>query len=101
MVEVAWRVEIGDQFEPEFDELPEAVQDEILAQAQLLEKFGLSPHFSHLIVARGWRWLWIQGARGAPACGSAPANVLYGTLRRPTERNAVDAARSAAAVDWV
>ncbi len=25
---------------------------------------------------------------GAPACGSeAPANVLYGTLRRPTERN--------------
>ncbi len=31
----------------------------------------------------------------------APANVLYGTLRRPTECNAVDAARSAAAVDWV
>jgi len=30
-----------------------------------------------------------------------PANVLYGTLRRPTECNAVDAARSAAAVDWV
>ncbi len=26
---------------------------------------------------------------GAPACGSeAPANVLYGTLRRPTECNA-------------
>ncbi len=25
---------------------------------------------------------------GAPACGSeAPANVLYGTLRRPTECN--------------
>ena len=29
------------------------------------------------------------------------ANVPYGTLRRPTERNAVDAARFAAAVDWV
>jgi hypothetical protein len=29
---------------------------------------------------------------GAPACGSeAPANVLYGTLRRPTECNAVGA----------
>ncbi len=25
-----------------------------------------SPHFSHLIVARRWRWLWIQGTRGYP-----------------------------------
>ncbi len=40
MVEVNWVVEIGDEFEPEFDELPEDVQDEILAHAQLLEKFG-------------------------------------------------------------
>ena len=40
MVEVTWVVEIGDQFEPEFDELPEDVQDEILAQARLLEDFG-------------------------------------------------------------
>jgi hypothetical protein len=31
----------------------------------------------------------------------APANVLYGTLRRPTERNTVDTAITAAAVDWV
>jgi len=36
----------------------------------------------------------------------APGNVLYGTLRRPGvpacgSCNAVDAARSAAAVDWV
>jgi len=43
MVEVAWGVEIGDQFEPEFDELPEDVQDEILAHAQLLENFGPTP----------------------------------------------------------
>lgn len=42
MVEVTWTVEIGDQFEPEFDELSEAVQDEILAHAQLLETFGPS-----------------------------------------------------------
>ena len=42
MVEVIWAVEIGDQFEPEFDGLPEAVQDGILAHAQLLEKFGPS-----------------------------------------------------------
>lgn len=35
-----WNVEIGDEFLPEFCELPESVQDEILAHAQLLEKFG-------------------------------------------------------------
>jgi len=29
-----------DEFEPEFDELPEAVQDELLAQAKLIEQFG-------------------------------------------------------------
>ena len=40
MVEEKWEVATGDEFEPEFDELPEDVQDEILAHAQLLEKFG-------------------------------------------------------------
>lgn len=37
---VKWAVEIGDEFEPEFDELPEDVQDEILAHAWLLEECG-------------------------------------------------------------
>ncbi len=37
---------------------------------------------------------------GAPACGSeAPANVLYGTLRRPTECNAGRADDFAAVVE--
>lgn len=35
-----WDVEIGDEFEPEFDALPEDVQDEILAHSRLLEKYG-------------------------------------------------------------
>lgn len=35
-----WDVEIGDEFRPEFDEFPEGVQDEILAHARLIEKFG-------------------------------------------------------------
>ncbi len=30
----------------------------------------------------------------APVCGSAPANVLYGTLRRPIECNAGGAQRT-------
>jgi hypothetical protein len=37
---MAWNVEFHPAFEPEFDELSEAVQDELLAHAKLLEKFG-------------------------------------------------------------
>ena len=35
-----WAVQFVDEFEPEFDELPEAVQDELLAKARLLETIG-------------------------------------------------------------
>ena len=35
-----WDVEIGDEFEPEFDAFSEEVQDEILAHARLLEAYG-------------------------------------------------------------
>jgi len=37
---VSWEVRFHDEFEPEFDALPEDVQDEALAQAKLLEQFG-------------------------------------------------------------
>jgi hypothetical protein len=37
---VGWDVEIGDEFEPEFDELPAAMRTEILAHARLLQQFG-------------------------------------------------------------
>jgi hypothetical protein len=39
---MAWEVEFHDDFEPEFDELPEAVRVELLAHARLLERFGPS-----------------------------------------------------------
>jgi len=35
-----WEVEFDDAFEPEFDALPEAVQDELLARVRVLEQFG-------------------------------------------------------------
>ena len=35
-----WHVEFHDKFEPEFDDLTEAVQDEIYALGKLLEMFG-------------------------------------------------------------
>jgi hypothetical protein len=37
---VAWSVEIGDEFEPEFTALPEEVRTEILAHSRLLQQFG-------------------------------------------------------------
>ncbi len=37
---MSWVVEIGNEFEPEFDRLHEDVQTEILALALLLERFG-------------------------------------------------------------
>lgn len=35
-----WTVEFADEFDAEFDELPEPVQDELLAQAMVIERFG-------------------------------------------------------------
>ncbi len=37
---MSWAVDIGDEFEPEFDALHEDVQTEILALARLLQQFG-------------------------------------------------------------
>lgn len=37
---MAWEVLFHEEFEPEFDTLQEDVQDELLAQAKLLQQFG-------------------------------------------------------------
>ncbi len=37
---MGWEVLFHEAFEPEFDELAQAVQDELLAYARLLEEFG-------------------------------------------------------------
>ena len=39
-IAVSWVVEIGDEFEPEFDALHEDVRTEILALSRLLQQFG-------------------------------------------------------------
>ena len=36
----SWTVEIGDEFEPEFNELQEDVRTELLALSRLLQQFG-------------------------------------------------------------
>ena len=40
IIEVSWVVEIGDEFESEFDDLHEDVQTEILVLARLVQQFG-------------------------------------------------------------
>jgi hypothetical protein len=37
---VRWDVEIGDEFDPEFEQMPEDVRIQILAHARLLQQFG-------------------------------------------------------------
>jgi hypothetical protein len=37
---VSWTVEFSPEFELEFDALPAAVQDELLAQVSVIERFG-------------------------------------------------------------
>ncbi len=39
-MEVTWEVLFYEEFEPEFDALPEDVQDELLTHAKLLEQLG-------------------------------------------------------------
>ncbi len=50
-----WTVSFSEEFEPEFDELPQEVQDAILARALLLEREGPSlgrPHVDTLTGSR-------------------------------------------------
>jgi hypothetical protein len=52
---VPWIVEIGDEFKPEFDELHEDVQTEILALARLLQQFGPQLKRPHADTLKGSR----------------------------------------------
>ena len=48
-----WEVLFHEAFEPEFDELPEAVQDELMAHARLLEEFGPTLRRPHADTLKG------------------------------------------------
>jgi hypothetical protein len=51
-----WAVEFHKDFEPEFDQLAEEVQDELLAYAQLLERFGPTLGRPHVDTLKGSRY---------------------------------------------
>jgi hypothetical protein len=52
---VAWVVEIGDEFKPEFDALHWTVREEILAISRLLQKFGPQLKRPHVDTLKGSR----------------------------------------------
>ena len=52
---VAWVVEIGDEFQPEYEKLPADVQDELLAMTRLLQQFGPQLKRPHVDTLNGSR----------------------------------------------
>jgi hypothetical protein len=52
---MSWEVSFDAAFEPEFDELPEAVQDELLTRTHLLEQFGPTLGRPHVDTLKGSR----------------------------------------------
>jgi len=50
---MSWRVYFDAEFEPEFDELPDAVQDELMARAKVLEQFGPTLGRPHVDTLKG------------------------------------------------
>jgi hypothetical protein len=52
---MTWNVVLGDEFEPEFEQLAEVVQDELLAHMQVLERFGPSLGRPHVDTLHGSR----------------------------------------------
>lgn len=52
---VKWVVEIGDEFQPEYETLPADVQDELLAMTRLLQQFGPQLKRPHVDTLNGSR----------------------------------------------
>ena len=51
-----WIVEFADEFEAEFDALPEGVQDELLAQARVVQVFGPAASRPRVDTLKGSRY---------------------------------------------
>jgi hypothetical protein len=53
---VEWQVEFHDDFESEFDALPQEVKNELLATAQVLEMFGPQAKRPHVDTLKGSKY---------------------------------------------
>jgi hypothetical protein len=79
---VSWIVEIGDEFEPEFDKLPEDVQTEILALARLLQRFGPQLKRPRVDTLNDSRYANMKELRFSAADGEWRVAFAFDTKRR-------------------
>jgi hypothetical protein len=66
---VKWVVEIGDEFQPEYEKLAANVQDELLAMTRLLQQFGPQLKRPHVDTLNGSRHANMKELRFAAAGG--------------------------------
>jgi len=79
---MSWVVEIGDEFEPEFDKLHENVRIEILALACLLEQFGPQLKRPHADTLNGSRHTNMKELRFHVADGEWRVAFAFDTKRK-------------------
>ncbi len=79
---MSWVVEIGDEFESEFDELHEDVQMEILALARLLQQLGPQLKRPHADTLKGSRHTNMKELRFSAADGAWRIAYAFDTRRK-------------------
>ena len=77
-----WVVQFHDAFEPEFDDLPDEVQDELLAHAKLLELFGPQLGRSRIDTLKGSRHANMKELRFVAADGVWRVAFAFDPKRR-------------------
>ena len=79
---MSWVVEIGDEFEPEFDALHENVRTEILAMTRLLQQFGPQLKRPHADTLNDSRHANMKGLRFSAADGEWRVAFAFDTKRK-------------------
>jgi hypothetical protein len=77
-----WRVEMAQEFEPEFDDLPVPVQDELLAQLIFLGRFGPSLGRPRVDTLKGSRHANMKELRFAAGGGTWRVAFAFDPCRR-------------------
>lgn len=82
IVRVRWSVEIGNEFDPEFEALPQDVQTEILALSLLLEQFGPQLGRPRVDTLKGSRYANMKELRFSAADGEWRVAFAFDPRRR-------------------
>lgn len=77
-----WTVIFAPEFEREFDELPEAVQDELLAQALIIQQFGPNAKRPRVDTLKGSRFSNMKELRFDAADGVWRVAFAFDTERQ-------------------